>query len=82
MISTLDTDTSWVETKHPVFFSPDLSQMLFISPLRETYSGNTVSHPHIFLIELGDLPAMQREVTSGQMEVREIVGWDREHQTM
>ena len=61
---------------------PDLTHMMFISSLRETHSGQTLSHPHIFLTELGDLPGMQREVTAGQLEVREIVGWDRDHHTL
>ena len=82
MLSTLDTDNSWVETKQPVLISQDLSQMLFISPLRENHSGQTMSHPHIFLTELGEQPVMEREVTAGVMEVRRIVGWDRDHQTM
>ena len=73
---------SLVKTKHPVLISPDLSQMVFISPLEQTYSGQPLSHPHIFLTELGELPGMQKEVTDGQMEVREIVSWDRDNHTM
>ena len=65
-----------------VLISPKLSQMLFIHPLRESYSGQSISYPHIFLTELGEQPGVQREVTAGQMEVREIVGWDRDQQIM
>ena len=71
-----------VKTMHSVLISPDLSKMVYISPLEETHSGQTLSHPHIFLAELGELPGMEREVTAGRMEVREIVGWDWEHHTM
>ena len=82
MLSSSEVYFSSVTTKDPVLISPDLSQMVFISTLEETHSGQTLSHPHIFLADLGELPGMQREVTAGQMEVREIVGWDRDHHTM
>ena len=59
-----------------------ISQMLFIHPLTESHSGQSISYPHIFLRELGEQPGVQREVTAGQMEVREIVGWDRDQQIM
>ena len=65
-----------------VLISPKLSQMLFIHPLTESHSGQITSYPHIFLTELGEQPVVQREVTAGQMEVREIVGWDRDQQIM
>ena len=59
-----------------------ISKMLFISPLPEMPSGQRMAFPHIFLTELGEQPDLQREGTAGQMEVREIVGWDRDHQIM
>ena len=82
LLSSSEVYLSLVATKKPLLISPDLSQMVFISPLEETYSGQPLSHPHIFLTKLGKLPGMQKEVTAGQLEVREIVGWDRDHHTM
>ena len=82
VLSSLEVFFSLVKTKHPLLISPDLSQMVFISPLEETHSGQTMFHPHIFLTELEELPGIEREVTAGKMGVREIVGWDRDHHTM
>ena len=80
MISISNNNNFWVETMQPVLISSDLSQMLFISPLPEMSSGQSMAFPHIFLTELGEQPVMKREVTAGQMEVREIAGWDRGQQ--
>ena len=82
MISIPNNNNIWLETMQPVLISSDLSQMIFISQLPEMPSGQSMAFPHIFLTKLGEEPDMQREVTAGQMEVREIVGWDRDQQIM